>query len=74
MSGFEVIFGDAVVLEYSKLVAGEDLTEEIGRAYGADGLGILTVNITSFYFILFSFPFLFLLFYLGFWYSWINRS
>lgn len=54
MSQFEVIYGDAVVLEYSKLVAGEDLTEEIAKAYGADGLGILTVFIytsTLFHFI-----------------------
>ncbi len=44
MSSFEVIHGNAVVLEYSKLVTGEDLSREIAEAYGADGLGILTVR------------------------------
>ena len=44
MSGFDVIHGEAVVLEYSKLIAGEDLSNEIALAYGNDGLGILTVS------------------------------
>jgi hypothetical protein len=44
MSGFEVIHGNAVVLEYSKLINGEDISDEIALAYGADGLGILTVD------------------------------
>lgn len=44
MSGFDVIQGQAVVLEYSKLIAGEDLSNEIALAYGNDGLGILTVS------------------------------
>lgn len=43
MSAFDVIHGNAVVLEYSDLLAGVDLTEKIAEAYGADGLGILTV-------------------------------
>jgi hypothetical protein len=33
-----------VVLSYEKLLNGDDLTEEIARAYGATGLGILTVE------------------------------
>jgi isopenicillin N synthase-like dioxygenase len=40
----EAIQGAAVVLSYEKLLNGDDLTEEIERAYGADGLGILTVE------------------------------
>lgn len=43
MSAFDVIHGNAVVLEYSDLLAGVDLTDKIAEAYGADGLGILTV-------------------------------
>lgn len=41
---FEVIAGSAVVLSFEKLLRGDDLTEEIGVAFGADGLGILTVE------------------------------
>ena len=33
-----------VVLSYAKLLNGDDLSEEIEKAYGADGLGILTVE------------------------------
>lgn len=38
------ISGAAVVLSYQKLLNGDDLTEEIEKAYGAEGLGILTVE------------------------------
>jgi isopenicillin N synthase-like dioxygenase len=36
--------GSVVVLSYDKLLAGDDLSEEIEKAYGAEGLGILTVE------------------------------
>lgn len=36
--------GDVVVLDYNDLVNGKDLTDEIGRAYGFDGIGVLTVK------------------------------
>jgi isopenicillin N synthase-like dioxygenase len=39
-----VISGGAVILSYEKLLNGDDLTEEIAKAYGVDGLGILTVE------------------------------
>eukprot|EP01063_Lacrimia_lanifica_P018052 TRINITY_DN25014_c0_g1_i1.p1 TRINITY_DN25014_c0_g1~~TRINITY_DN25014_c0_g1_i1.p1 ORF type:complete len:366 (+),score=130.29 TRINITY_DN25014_c0_g1_i1:57-1154(+) len=34
---------DVVVLQYADLVAGKDLAEEIGRAFGRDGIGLLGV-------------------------------
>mmetsp|Transcript_29811 Transcript_29811/g.55241 ORF Transcript_29811/g.55241 Transcript_29811/m.55241 type:complete len:397 (+) Transcript_29811:22-1212(+) len=40
----EATQGAAVVLSYDKLLNGDDLTAEIERAYGVDGLGILTVE------------------------------
>lgn len=35
---------DVVQLDYNDLVEGKDLTAEIGRAYGMDGVGVLTVK------------------------------
>lgn len=35
---------EAVCLDYHDLVSGKDLSAEIERAYGYDGLGILTVK------------------------------
>ena len=40
----QAITGSAVVLSYEKLLNGDDLTGEIERAFGVDGLGILTVE------------------------------
>lgn len=34
---------NVVTLDYNRLVAGEDLSDQIGVAFGVDGLGILTV-------------------------------
>lgn len=33
---------DVVTLDYNDLVSGRDLTEDIGRAFGMDGNGLLT--------------------------------
>ena len=35
---------NVVTLDYNRLVAGEDLSDQIGIAFGVDGLGILTVE------------------------------
>ena len=35
---------EVVVLDYNDLVNGIDLTDEIGKAYGVDGIGLLTVS------------------------------
>lgn len=40
----EVIKSDVVELDYNDLVAGVDLTSQIQRAYGVDGVGLLTVK------------------------------
>ena len=40
----EATVANAVCLEYDDLVNGVDLSAEIERAYGYDGLGILTVR------------------------------
>ncbi|CAE7732420.1 unnamed protein product, partial [Symbiodinium microadriaticum] len=40
----EAIQGDVVVLQYDKLVAGEDLSDQIEMAFSVDGLGVLTVE------------------------------
>lgn len=45
----EVKVADVVVLDYNDLLAGKDLTHEIARAYGFDGIGVLTVcNVPDF--------------------------
>ena len=36
--------GTVVVLQYDKLVAGDDLSDQIEQAYSQDGLGVLTVE------------------------------
>ena len=38
-----VSMSNVVTLDYNRLVAGDDLSEDIGVAFGVDGLGILTV-------------------------------
>lgn len=38
------IIADVVTLDYNDLVAGVDLTAEIERAYGMEGVGVLTVK------------------------------
>eukprot|EP01032_Pedospumella_encystans_P027302 gene27302-30860_t len=40
----EVIKSDVVELDYNDLVAGADLTSQIQKAYGVDGVGLLTVK------------------------------
>ena len=40
----EAIEGNVVVLQYDKLVAGEDLSDQIEKAFSVDGLGVLTVD------------------------------
>ena len=35
---------EVIVLDYEDLVNGEDLTEQIAKAYGKDGIGLLTVR------------------------------
>ena len=44
MSNFNVVKGDVVVLDYNDLVNKVDLSEQIEKAYGESGLGILTVS------------------------------
>lgn len=39
-----VKIGDVVELDYNDLISGKDLTAEIAKAYGFDGVGVLTVK------------------------------
>lgn len=43
-SSFTYSVADVVTLDYNDLVAGHDLSAEIERAYGMDGVGVLTVK------------------------------
>ena len=38
------IQANVVVLDYNDLIAGKDLSREIEKAYGYDGIGLLTVK------------------------------
>ena len=38
------IQANVVVLDYNDLISGKDLTSEIEKAYGYDGIGLLTVK------------------------------
>jgi isopenicillin N synthase-like dioxygenase len=45
----EAITGDVVELDYNDLIAGADLSSQIEKAYGFDGVGLLTVkNVPNF--------------------------
>ncbi len=39
-----VTIGDVVELDYRDLIEGKDLSQEIAKAYGFDGIGVLTVK------------------------------
>lgn len=43
-TAFHYQIAEVVQLDYNDLVAGKDLTAEIERAYGMDGVGVLTVK------------------------------
>eukprot|EP01031_Cornospumella_fuschlensis_P052881 gene52881-64609_t len=48
-TGLSYQIADVVQLDYNDLLEGKDLTAEIERAFGVDGVGVLTVkNVPNF--------------------------
>jgi hypothetical protein len=49
MSGFQYTIANVIELDYNDLMEGIDLTLEIEKAFGFDGVGVLTVkNVPNF--------------------------